>query len=366
MHPILVVIAGPLPKDATYVVDSDELSIGRDLTSRICLIGKWVSRHHCLIRKEDGCVKIRDLDSRNGTFVNGVPVKERALDHGDLVSIGDSYLRFLLPEHETLPAEKIEQSISFEDRPLDGYTTVCLRKDPAPANAPLNTTNEGRVIRDFQALVTIAAKIGSIQDSESLLWQVLGMILDVVPAERGAILLSADTPENLISAAAWNKALGPKQPVRISRTVALRVLHDSEALLVTEASADETLRKADSLVSQQVCSILCAPLTVTSKPLGVIYLDRTEPSVQFDEGHLELLSGIAGITAIALTGLQRQEWLRSEANRLQVALDMEHNMVGESRAIRQVLALIAKVAPTGSTVLLHGESGTGKELAARH
>jgi transcriptional regulator with GAF, ATPase, and Fis domain len=368
MHPSLLVIAGPLIKDASYALDSGELSIGRDLACDICLTGKWVSRRHCSLQKGNGSVTIRDLDSRNGTFVNGVPVKERLLQHGDVIAIGDSYFRFIVPGYQEPQSQAREAVVAFEDRPLSGCTTVSLQREDSKLLNPEKSSavsSQDRLVRDLRTLVTVATRIGSIQDSDSLLWQILGMILEVVPAERGAILLRGDTAENLIPAAVWSKS-DPAQPVQISRTVALRVLRDSSALMVNDTSADETLKDAESLVGQQVRSILSAPLTwtTTAKPLGVVYLDSGHPDTRFDGGHLELLLGIAGITAMALTGLRRAEWLRSEAQRLQAALDAEHNMVGESPALRQVLALIAKVAPSDSTVLLCGESGTGKELAA--
>jgi DNA-binding NtrC family response regulator len=58
---------------------------------------------------------------------------------------------------------------------------------------------------------------------------------------------------------------------------------------------------------------------------------------------------------------QENQWLRRELNR---AYNVEH-MVGRSAAMQTVLAMVRKVAPTRSTVLLVGESGTGKELIAR-
>src|SRR5262249_923142 len=54
-----------------------------------------------------------------------------------------------------------------------------------------------------------------------------------------------------------------------------------------------------------------------------------------------------------------------ENSRLREELDLGHNMIGESQGMREVYQRIARVAPTGSTVLILGESGTGKELAAR-
>jgi transcriptional regulator with GAF, ATPase, and Fis domain len=68
---------------------------------------------------------------------------------------------------------------------------------------------------------------------------------------------------------------------------------------------------------------------------------------------------------VALENARHIEWLVSENQRLIADFNIEHNMVGESQAMRDVLQFISKVAPTDSTVLLAGESGTGKELVAR-
>jgi Nif-specific regulatory protein len=97
----------------------------------------------------------------------------------------------------------------------------------------------------------------------------------------------------------------------------------------------------------------------------VIYLDTREPDADFDKDHLQLVTAIAAISAVAIDNARHIEWLISENQRLIADFDIEHNIVGESSAVRDVLQFIAKVAPTDSTVLISGESGTGKELAAR-
>jgi len=120
-----------------------------------------------------------------------------------------------------------------------------------------------------------------------------------------------------------------------------------------------------SLVEAQVSSLLCVPLVAFEKPLGVIYLDTSSRVAKFDEVHLQLLTAIAGIAAIAFENARRFEQLEKENRRLQEAVKLEHQMVGESQSMREVYALLSKVAASASTVLLLGESGTGKELAAR-
>ena len=120
-----------------------------------------------------------------------------------------------------------------------------------------------------------------------------------------------------------------------------------------------------SLVAARVSSLLCVPLVAFDKPLGAIYLDTSSRVAQFDEAHLQLLTAIAGIAAVAFENARGFELLEKENRRLQQEVKLEHQMVGESQSMCEVYNLISKVAATSSTVLILGESGTGKELAAR-
>src|ERR1700682_3336739 len=99
MNPRLVVINGLL-KGATFALNQDEISIGRESASDLSLSHSSVSRRHCLIKRTGGEFLLRDLESFNGTFVNGVPVKEQTLTHADQIKIGSIALLFLTGESE--------------------------------------------------------------------------------------------------------------------------------------------------------------------------------------------------------------------------------------------------------------------------
>ncbi len=99
--------------------------------------------------------------------------------------------------------------------------------------------------------------------------------------------------------------------------------------------------------------------------LGLIYLDSTNTGALLTEEHLQVMTAIAAISAIALENARHMDRLEGENRRLQAEIAIQHNMVGESEPMRKVYRFISKVAPTDSTVLITGESGTGKELIAR-
>ena len=89
MNPRLVAHSGPL-KGQTISLTENEIVVGRDASAGLCLVDLSVSRYHCRIRSEDGQLQVVDLESLNGTFVNGLPVSARLLKHGDQIRIGDS------------------------------------------------------------------------------------------------------------------------------------------------------------------------------------------------------------------------------------------------------------------------------------
>ena len=364
-QPKLVGISGPL-KDRGVSLASAEISIGRDPNNHLWITDPALSRQHCAIRWDDEHFTIRDLGSRNGTLVNGKRINEQALRHRDQVTVGDSVLVFLTEgEISQSQGSKVEltETVELVITPTLLYAADAIYLQPDRISAALPETD--RVARDLNTLLKIANGIGSIRDRESLAWQVLGMVFDVVPAERGAILYFNDGIENLDSAIAWDRVEGPGNPVRVSRSVVQRVLREQAGLLVRDVDLDDSFSKAPTLKSLQIRCLLCVPLIASNNVIGIIYLDSRKPNHQFDPNHLQVMTGVANLTSLALENIRRWEELREENRSLRAEIEVEHGMVGSSTRIREILDIIQRVAPTTSTVLIQGESGTGKELVAR-
>jgi transcriptional regulator with GAF, ATPase, and Fis domain len=368
MSALLVAISGPFLKDLTFTLNAQELVIGRDIGSGIRVPSTSVSRQHCCIRQISGSTEICDLDSRNGTFVNGSPIKQQTLEHGDVIRVGDAYFKFVNDQGE---AGAREQDVVFGDGECETSLTVALRcEDSTYLQIAKSATAapSDRLTRDLQTLVTFATKIGSIQEPSEMQKQVLETIAEAIPVQHGAILLWETSVEEINSRTAWDnskKSSGMNHPVHVSRTILRRVAQDRAAVLVNDLSADAALRATGSFANSKVSSILCAPLTWAQRIFGAIYLDTWNPTLRFSQSDLQLVMGIAGITAAGIVNLQRVERLQAESKRLQTALDTDQDMVGGSGSMRRLSSLISRVAENDSIVLLCGESGTGKELAAR-
>jgi transcriptional regulator with GAF, ATPase, and Fis domain len=112
----LVVLAGPRCGD-TVSIDSAETSIGRDVRNYFNISDHLMSRRHCVVELSDGRCTLRDLGSANGTYVNGMPVRERTLSHGDRIRVGDSVLLFLQAGNDTpQSAAETDTAETIDDR----------------------------------------------------------------------------------------------------------------------------------------------------------------------------------------------------------------------------------------------------------
>jgi Nif-specific regulatory protein len=222
-----------------------------------------------------------------------------------------------------------------------------------------------RVAHDLQALLKVGTLVNSSPSVETLARGLLESVFEFVPAERGAVLLAGPHPDEFASLLARGRSGEAEGPVRVSRTIVRRVLREGEAVLLNDLLQERPLVDAPSLVAERIASVLCVPLAVRDERLGVLYLDTREQAARFSEPNLQLLTVVAAVAAPALMSLLRAERLQDENRRLRSDLEVQHDMVGESPRLREVLQMIAKVGPADSTVLVLGESGTGKELAAR-
>jgi transcriptional regulator with GAF, ATPase, and Fis domain len=362
LRPRLLVLSGPL-KDSTIPLAEGEITIGRDTSNGIAVVDPSVSRRHCVLLGQNGKFQVRDLESRNGTLVNGAAVEEQWLKHGDEISAGDSSFLFLL-EEDPPPSGN---GVVFEEARYSSATTIIHPRDvlylqPERLSRELPTS---AVARNLNALFKISRVVHAIRNLDDLQGQLLDLIFEVVPAGRGAILLADRECQQFNSLFARMRQPGPAPLVKVSRTVARQVLEQGIAILGSDVAGSDNLREVESLAASEVRSLLCVPLTVFQRVIGCIYLDSDSLASQLRDEHLQLVTAIAGVSAVALDNARRTQWLEQENERLMVEISQERSLVGEGSHMKQIYQFLKRVAPTDSTVLIEGESGTGKELAAR-
>jgi hypothetical protein len=372
MQPTLTVLSGPLA-GRLVPLGPEGLGIGRHAGNGLQVNDAAASRHHCAIEPAEGGFLLRDLGSRQGTFVNGRPVHERLLEDGDLIAVGGTLFLFQL-RPDGAGAPRAEPRVLEDDGAFTAGTTIHLALGDAlwarPGDelaARAGADASGRIARDLQTLLRIATALQSARSTSELARALLEPALAAIPGDRAALLLADRGAPEIADAFALDRR-GGTDPFPVSRTVVRQALAGT-ALLAGEVLTAGDLAGAESLRAARVRSLLAAPVTHLGRTLGLLYVDvleREPPGPPLDAGHLEILTALGGVAAGALAGVRQVEWLDEENRRLAEGLSGgAGGMVGESPRIREVYRLLRRAAASDTTVLLRGESGTGKEVAAR-
>src|SRR5215210_4808587 len=234
MNPSVVVIAGPL-KGSVFELEAEELSVGRGSTNRVRLADSLLSRQHCRVTHAPEGFLLTDLESLNGTFVNGRPVREHLLADGDRIDVGESRLVFVTGEGA--PEEATANPVTLSDRLMTAHTTVRLKAD----EALYLSAEAGRaeppawasVARDLALLVRVSTSVNSIRETEGLQRELLRLVFEAVPAERGAILLVGEDGQ-IVSELGLDRAGDVTRAVEVSRTVVRQVVGEGTAVLAAD------------------------------------------------------------------------------------------------------------------------------------
>lgn len=354
MKPRLEIISGSLESETISLEEFETFKIGRAVKNHLPIPDYGSSREHALIRKTNEGFVLEDLDSRNGTFVNNSPARKLLLKHGDRIRIGQTQILFLTEDFDGENRKmRFSNEILFDD---DNFLTQTDVKIPFEQNT-------ADLSADLKVLTKIGQALDEIQTSEELQQKLLEIILELIPAERGAIILLNHDFASPNSVCVLNKVKLSNEPMHISRTITNLVLSEKTAVLKNDITRTNS-EIAESLITSGVNSVLCVPLLLGDIS-GLIYLDSSDILFQFEVAHLQQMTAIANLIVAALKNVRHLEYLKNENESLQNWANIETNMIGESEPMKNLAHLVAKVSPTDSTILISGESGTGKELVAR-
>ena len=352
--PQLIVKQGP-NLGATVTVETDAASIGRDRTNDVYLPHDTISRHHARLLYEDGSWTVSDLNSSNGTQVNGRKVEREQLRHMDEIQLGEAVLIFI---DDTSPLFGEEEDAAEITQTLDSSTIEMLR---------VETTGTGeaeRVNRGVIQLFRLSNEVGACKTMLELMGKLSAAAAEALSADR-IVPITVEANGHLrpwFGRRSASNAVLAELP--ISTTVVNHVRKNGKAVL-SEIQGDERFDGSASVVRNSIATAMCVPLKSGGREFGVIYADRIAPAEPFSQTEFEMLAAMAMPVTVAVENILAAEDLKSEREHLVGQMKLDHNIIGKHETITEVLDLVQRVAPTDSSVLIVGQSGTGKELIAR-
>jgi pSer/pThr/pTyr-binding forkhead associated (FHA) protein len=163
VQPKLLVLSGPLGKSEFRF--SAPVSIGRDAANPICIDDPAVAQIHCRIARQNDSFLLTDQDSSSGTFVNGIPVKQRVLAPGDQIAVGSSLFLFQMEGAAAAAISPVQlddtSAVSGQEQQLRHDELLYLHPESLAALPP-----SARLDRTLSTLLKISTAIGSIRDVE--------------------------------------------------------------------------------------------------------------------------------------------------------------------------------------------------------
>ena len=359
-------------ESATRLVAGQRLTLGRAPTNHVVIHDDRASRLHAEIIPTPAGWSIRDLASRNGTFLGTSPLDaERLLVPGDTFSIGRLEITFCQgdPPSALTGTAEFEAATSARSADLERWqATIRHRRTRSRLLDAIGQTSEivPRVGRAAADLCRLAFALGRAADARAIARLALDSALQGVEATRGAVLLP--------SGIAGGQSTASPQALEPFATTPDH-WHDAaprlEGVIATVLATDEALLACDARPADG-STTLSAPIRAGGRAVGAMHVEMPHGAREATPDDLEFMMAVCDAVGVAIENLSAREILSSrlastadENERLKRRLGEESRMVGSSHVLGAIKEQIARVAGTKATVLVRGESGVGKELVAR-
>ena len=287
-----------------YPLAKERVTIGRSRESDIFLPDQWLSRHHAALEQRADGYWVGDLRSKNGTLLNGEPVREwRRLRPGDVITLGEHTLTY---NAEAQPEEE-------EEREPEGTRVFSVRELSAINTRPsIDAAELQRQNRVLAILSEAARQLVVHRPLDELFELVLGLLLEAVAAERGAILLLEGSPP--LPAIKASLSRRGEQLTRVSRSIARRAIEERVSLLLPNLLEDARFKGEDSILSSGIRTAMCAPLWFTAtggdardSVIGLVYVDSLQHAHSFSEDDLRVLTALANVAAAKIENVRLLE-----------------------------------------------------------
>jgi sigma-B regulation protein RsbU (phosphoserine phosphatase) len=315
-----LLIRYPGGKMETAMLTGERVVVGRSCFAKLCFSEDTaLSREHCAFELSGDDWSVRDLGSRNGTFVNDAPVREPlVLKPGDSIAAGQVVMVYAPEAKAPGPGAAVLESAEL---PAPIHDTVVTNLEQVLSEQTL-------VLKSgpLEALMRAGHELSENRSLDDLFPAILDLALLAVSAQRGVLLVLEG---NTLVPKACQGEYFP-----ISSAVRDRVLNEKTSVLVRDARLDDAFKNRMSIIQQRVHTILAVPLQTRDRILGLIYVDSSLVLREFTEDDLSLLTVMANIAAI-----------RIENARLAAIEQAQRRLLGE---IEQAAEIQRRFLPEGA------------------
>ena len=308
-----------------------KLVVGRAVTSDVPIYDPTISRRHAEVVLTESGVRVTDLGSSNGTFLNGAKITEAEAGANDVVTFGKVAFRVKevtapLPRPQVVPPAEFASPKPGGKGGAAGGTIV--RQLPVSGGVPAividqpqgsshlkvpGQSQEERREKKLSLLLEVSKELSKQQELDRLLDKVVDFTFQIMNVDRVSILLLDGKSDELIPRISKSRTGDASAAKHVPQSIARKAVEERVAILSDNAAADERF-KGKSILIQSVRSAMCTPLMGSDqKVLGILYVDNLTATHSFADEDLEFLIAFGGLTAVAIENSQLSERIRREA-----------------------------------------------------
>ncbi|MFH0962987.1 MAG: FHA domain-containing protein [Planctomycetota bacterium] len=273
----------------------DRTAMGRGSDSQIVMAEKKASRHHAVILHREGEYVMADLESKNGTCVNGRRYRVKHLHAGDVIRVGRTLFEFYLTEDDP-PSQRgrlavgVIEDDSINPTNLGRFHVGRLLQDEEGLQVESSAAAEVKIGPGFRAACAMEAA----QDERDVC-EALGMGISSLfeHVDRCAILFREPDGGALIPMLTLNHT-DDKDDIVVPLSIVRPCLEEGEAILAKDAVAELGYTEETGADLLKTISLAASPIMTRQGCSGVLYADTITRGFYFtpEDLHLLVLAGI--------------------------------------------------------------------------
>ncbi len=343
----LRIIGGPY-NGREKTLGEASISIGRDAEAGLQILDRSASRFHAEVLPVGHMFFVRDLLSKNGTYLNGELLEdEELLREGDVIRIGTTELAF---ESGAALHEASNSNLAYDDNPNLLSNTLEFRIDELADLVDQEDDQANADARTLQILYQMGRIIGSTPDGK-IPAQMLDYLINAMPADT-AIIFMRNRSTGKLSPHTVRTSSTQREPV-IARSIIRHVVLQSRAVITDNAQADERFNRQDSVVLHGICAVICVPLSIGGQIRGVLYLSRGPGEDAFTQRDLEMVSACAMQLGLAFASSEQRSRQRrllwNTLGAMVKVMESSHDLLGSGERCARSAGALARALGLGES-----------------
>jgi signal transduction histidine kinase len=338
-------------------VASNRVTIGRSPHSAIIIATNTVSRHHAVMISREGNYFIKDMDSRNGTYINDEKVTISRVEHRDRIAFGDQAFLFLktrddkvnsatdiildatrtvvlspeAPEPGDFLACSAEQArfelfsqdtdaplpearqprfdhgqISILDK-LRGRVRTSADDENAAAELP-QASSLKKAHHRLTLLYRLSERLRKTSDPKEMLEEGLSLVIEAISAAERALIMLRSGKDGALEVVAkrHRNADLEESDIQISRTLLDWVMKEKMALMTQNALDDLRLKDSESIQASHLNAVICVPVIIAGKVIGIVYVDSGRLFEPVNQEDVAFTAAVAHELALSIVNIKLQ------------------------------------------------------------